>query len=143
MNVLVDTSVWSLLLRHKPTTDNALQIQKLKTIVTELIHTQQIRLMGSIRQELLSGVVHQAQFDKLVVAVSAFEDEVITYNDYICAAQSFNQCRAQGIQGSHVDFLICAVAMNHHLRILTTDKDFIHYQKILPLDVWMPNFLDS
>jgi predicted nucleic acid-binding protein len=87
VNVLVDTSVWSLLLRHKPTTDNVLQMQKLKTIVTELIHTQQIRLMGSIRQELLSGVVHQAQFDKLVVAVSAFEDEVITYNDYICAAQ--------------------------------------------------------
>jgi hypothetical protein len=68
---------------------------------------------------------------------------VITYDDYICAAQNFNKCRAQGIQGSHIDFLICAVAMNHHLCILTTDKDFIHYQKVLPLDVWMPNFLDS
>lgn len=139
MNVLVDTSIWSLLLRHKLTTDNTLQIQKLKKIVTELIHSQSIRLIGNIRQELLSGIVHQAQFLKLEQALSAFEDEVVNYQDYISAAQFFNQCRSQGIQGSQIDFLICAVSVNHNLRILTTDKDFLHYQKILPLDLWIPD----
>jgi len=139
MNVLVDTSIWSLLLRHKLTADNALQIQKLKKIITELIHSQSIRLIGNIRQELLAGIVHQAQFLKLEQALSAFEDEIVNYQDYISAAQFFNQCRVQGVQGSQVDFLICAVAVNHNLRILTTDKDFLHYQKILPLDLWIPD----
>ena len=137
MNVLVDTSVWSLLLRHKPTAKNEHQLQKLKTVVAELIHAQQVRLIGNIRQELLSGIIHQAQFDKLETILSAFANETVTYQDYISAAQCFNQCRAQGIQGSHVDFLICAVAINHNLRILTTDKDFGHYQKVLDVDVWL------
>lgn len=137
MNVLVDTSVWSLLLRHKPTAQNEHQSQKLKTVVAELIHAQQVRLIGNIRQELLSGIIHPAQFDKLETTLSAFADETVTYQDYISAAQCFNQCRAQGIQGSHVDFLICAVAINHNLRILTTDKDFSYYQKVLDVDVWL------
>ena len=90
MNVLVDTSIWSLLLRHKLTADNALQIQKLKKIITELIHSQSIRLIGNIRQELLSGIVHQAQFLKLEQALSAFEDEIVNYQDYISAHSTSN-----------------------------------------------------
>ena len=77
MNVLVDTSVWSLLLRHKPTAQNEHQSQKLKTVVAELIHAQQVRLIGNIRQELLSGIIHPAQFDKLETTLSAFADETV------------------------------------------------------------------
>jgi predicted nucleic acid-binding protein len=44
-----------------------------------------------------------------------------------------NQCRRKGVQGSTIDFLICAVAAIEELQILTTDSDFLRYAKHLPI----------
>ena len=41
--------------------------------------------------------------------------------DYALAGQFFNTCRANGVQGSNTDFLICAASVNHDLPILTLD----------------------
>ncbi len=43
--------------------------------------------------------------------------------------------RKNGIQGSHIDFLIYAAAINHHLPIFTTDNDFESYRKIIDFDL--------
>ena len=40
---------------------------------------------------------------------------------------------SKGIQGSHIDFLICSVAQNYNLSIYTADKDFISYASVLPI----------
>jgi predicted nucleic acid-binding protein len=40
---------------------------------------------------------------------------------------------AAGIQASHTDFLIAAVAFRRRLSILSVDKDFMHLAKILPI----------
>jgi predicted nucleic acid-binding protein len=52
---------------------------------------------------------------------------------FLRAAEFSNQCRHKGIQGSTIDFLICAVAAVEELQILTTDSDFLRYAKHLPI----------
>ena len=53
--------------------------------------------------------------------------------DYEKAAEIYNTCRDNGVQGSNTDFLICAVSINHQLPIFSVDGDFLNYQKHLPL----------
>ena len=58
-----------------------------------------------------------------------------TTEDYETAANCFNICMKKGIQGSHIDFLICAIANNHNLSILTLDKDFSNYSKYIDINL--------
>jgi len=57
-------------------------------------------------------------------------------SDYEFAAECSNKCRMNGIQGSHTDFLICAVAIKNDWAIFTEDKDFIEYEKYLPIKIY-------
>ena len=128
MKVLVDTSVWSLALRRDRPVDNALVRE-----FAELIDEQRVVMIGPVRQELLSGIRSAAQFDRLRGNLRDFPDLVLTAGDYERAAEFFNLCRSQGIQGSNTDFLICAAAANHHLAILTADQDFVRFAEHLPI----------
>jgi len=138
VNVLVDTSVWSLALRRPKTAALTAEQQAYVATLADLVRAGQALLMGPIRQELLCGIRQQAQFDALRAALDGFGDVRLTRSDYELAAQSFNTCRAQGIQGSNTDFLICAVAINHGLSILSTDGDFANYQQCLPIQIVKP-----
>ena len=133
MKVLVDTSVWSLALRRS-TTPVTLhhEIQKL----TELILASQVVMVGAVRQEILSGISSAQVFTSLKEKLDAWEDLQLNEKDYITAATFFNSARNQGIQGSHTDFLLCAIAHNHNLVIFTTDKDFDRYATILPITLF-------
>ncbi len=126
MKVLVDTSVWSLALRRKEQTEIA---QKL----ADLINASLIVIIGPVRQELLSGISNKDTFLKLKSNLAVFDDLLITTHDYETAAEFHNLCRKHGIQGSHTDFLICAVAHNNNLLIYTTDKDFEGFAQYLPI----------
>jgi predicted nucleic acid-binding protein len=127
MKVLVDTSVWSQVLRHKsPASELA---DKLK----ELIEDGRVVMVGPIRQELLSGISDTSQFNRLKEVFSAFEDIALTTKHFIKGAEFSNICRNKGIQGSTIDFLICAVANLENLIIFTTDKDFENYKRFLPI----------
>ena len=130
MSVLVDTSVWSLGLRRKQ--QNSLEVDKLKKLILEGL----VQIIGPIRQELLSGIKEDKHFEYLQIELRNFPDIPINTNDYEKAASFFNQCRKEGIQGSHIDFLICAVAHTHNFSIFTTDKDFTSYQKVLPIQLF-------
>ena len=126
MKVLVDTSVWSLALRRK--TSDAVS----KKLI-ELILTSQVVLIGPVRQELLSGLSNEEVFHNLKSRLEPFDDLPVTTSDYETAAQFFNICRSRGVQGSHIDFLICAVAANNNLHIFTTDQDFERFAMYLPI----------
>ncbi len=128
MEILVDTSVWSLALRRK-TLDSTEQdiVSELK----ELIFEKRVVMIGPIKQELLSGISNLNTFLKLKGKINSFEDEILITDDYIKAAEIHNICRKNGIQGSHIDFLIVAVSLNRKLVIFTTDKDFLNYSKIV------------
>ena len=67
--------------------------------------------------------------------MAAFDDLVLGRADYELAAEFFNRCRSQGVQGSNTDFLVCAAASARKLPILTTDQDFGLYAKYLPVNL--------
>jgi len=137
MNVLVDTTIWSLALRRvrRPSgeTQNALSVE-----LSELIREGRARLIGPVRQELLSGVAEPAQFQALRRRLAAFPDIPIVSHDYETAAEFHNRCRGKGIQGSHVDFLICAIAWRGQLPIFTSDGDFAQYAQVVPVALHQP-----
>jgi hypothetical protein len=132
MNILVDTSVWSLALRHNNLNKSSIAVVE---ELTELINEHRAFLAAPIIQELLSGVKNTSQFIKLENSLKPFELVDIHLEDYTQAARLYNQCRANGIQGSHTDYLLCAIAIRNHLPIFTVDKDFTHYAKYIKLQL--------
>jgi predicted nucleic acid-binding protein len=132
VNVLVDTSVWSLALRLKPhdlNPEERLHVQGLAELITE----GRAKLIGLIRQEILSGIKTIAQFEKLRKDLRVFPDEPIGTTDHEVAARAGNDCRTKGIAVSTVDILICAIALRRNFLIHTSDPDFKNYARVLPL----------
>jgi predicted nucleic acid-binding protein len=132
MIVLVDTPVWSLALRRKPK-DLSPRERRFTETLAELIHDGRVQLLGPVRQELLSGIREEAQFRKLRDLLRAFPEQPLEAEDYEEAARMNNRCRAHGIAGSAIDFLICAAAHRRGWTILTTDRDFQNYASVLSL----------
>jgi len=127
MKIIVDTCIWSLALHRKTiASQTTIELQK-------LIEDSRVQMIGPVRQELLSGVSSPIQFKKLKTYLSAFSDCSMTTKDHELAAEYFNACRAKGIQGSAIDFLICAIASQNKFSIFTTDKDFNLYARVLPI----------
>jgi predicted nucleic acid-binding protein len=128
MKVIVDTSIWSLVFRRRRESVNS-HTETLR----ELIADGRVALLGVVRQEILSGIRHTEQFDRLKNSLRAFPDLLLDMKDYELAAQYFNICRSDGIQGSNTDFLICAAAKRRNYEIFTLDKDFENFSQHLPI----------
>ncbi|MEM1366896.1 MAG: PIN domain-containing protein [Cyanobacteria bacterium P01_H01_bin.15] len=123
--VLVDTCIWSIALRGSSATQASIVNQ-----LIQLIDENQVKIIGAIRQELLSGYIDKIKYEKLRNKLQYFPNEPILDADYKAAAQYSNFCRSKGVQGSNTDFLICAVATRAEFKIYTTDKDFNYYANI-------------
>ena len=130
MKVVVDTSVWSLALRRRRA-----QTTTETKLLSDLITDGRAVLLGIVRQEILSGIREITQFELLRHALSAFEDFPTTSLDYETAAELCNQCLSKGVQADNTDFLICAIALNHGMEILSTDRDFIHIASVIPIQL--------
>jgi len=128
MKVLVDTCVWSLSLRRKEVADDP-YVRELRKLIEEY----RVQMLGPIRQEILSGIRAQEQFVKLRRHLRAFPDLPVAAGDYERAAEFFNTCRRQGIQGSNTDFLLCAIGERHEMPIFTFDDDFKLFADCLPV----------
>lgn len=137
MRVLVDTSVWSLALRRRAQYLSA-QEGRIRDELAELIREGRAELMGVVRQEILSGIRSGAQFERLRQELRAFPDPRLEADDYEEAAHSGNLCRAAGVAGSAVDFLICAVALRRDWPVFTVDADFPRYARHLALRLHGP-----
>jgi predicted nucleic acid-binding protein len=133
VNVLVDTSVWSLVLRRRRG-----PVHPLAGELGELVSEGRVAMLGAVRQELLSGIPGDEPYRKLKEYLRAFPDLDLESDDYEEAAAFFNRCRARGVQGSNTDFLICAVAARRKLAIFTSDGDFQHYTRVLPIELHVP-----
>lgn len=136
MKVLVDTSVWSLALRRSGAL--CAEDRSLVDELLELIDDVRVAMIGPIRQELLSGISSQAQFETLKEKLQAFDDLPLSRDDYEEAASFCNACRSCGVQGSPTDLLICAVGAGKGMPILTSDKDFERYAEHLPIALHHP-----
>ena len=137
MNVLVDTSVWSLALRRKSQNLSAEETSFVQEL-SELIQEGRARLVGLVRQELLSAIKTKEQYETLRLTLRAFPDEPLDTSDYEEAAKASNRCRAKGVVVSIVDILLCAVAMKRGWTVFTTDPDFSNYATVLPLAIHNP-----
>jgi len=126
--VLIDTSVLSLILRRDKSDEHT---EEFITLLTE----NRAFIIGPIRQELLSGISDERQFHLLKDKLKAIPEVPITSDDYERAASFFNICRKKGVQGSHVDFLICAVAYHNNMAIYTLDKDFFNFKKCIDIQL--------
>ena len=133
MNIIIDTSVWSLALRRR-TSPPAGETTEL----AELVREGRAAMLGPVEQELLSGLRTDQQFETLSRHLRAFPDIALETEDYEEAASFFNKCRAKGIQGSNTDYLICAAAARREFGILTTDADFVHFARVLPIQLHVP-----
>ena len=132
--VVVDTSVFSLFLRR----DQALQNEYLELFL-DLFERNQIVLLGVVYQELLSGIRHEEQFNRLVDVLDGFDINYAGKADHLTAARFYNICRSNGIQGSSIDFLICAMSAEREHHILTLDQDFDQYAEYLPISLLKTN----
>jgi hypothetical protein len=138
MKVLVDTSVWSLALRRPKNGPITPEQQATVSALADLVRDGRAVLIGAIRQELLCGIKSPSQFEALRDSLVAFEDMALSRQVYESAAQAFNTCRANGVQGSNTDFLICAVSIHHQLPIFSLDADFLMYRRWLPVQIYAP-----
>lgn len=122
MKVLADTCAWSLLLRRKARAALSSDEQFTLASLKEAIKDDRVVLIGPVRQEVLSGIKAQAQFEKLRSHLAAFADLAITAQQFERAAYFYNLCRSHGFECGATDILICAVAVEMHYDILTNDK---------------------
>ena len=134
MKVLVDTSIWSQVLRRKNRPEDDAKSIELASLVAD----GRVAMIGPVRQELLSGIREPAQFERVREHLRAFPDTEITSDDYEEAASLFNRCRQKGIQASNTDFLICAVAARNQFAIFTSDDDFTHIARVFPIALYRP-----
>jgi len=133
MKVLVDTPIWSLAFRKKTGNIDNIAIKNL----IELIQDRRIAIIGPVRQEVLSGISDRNKFYEIKDKMSLFSDYFIKTDDYEFAAECSNECRRNGIQGSHTDFLICAMAIKNGWEIFTEDGDFLEYEKYIPIKMYV------
>ena len=131
MKVLVDTPIWSYALRSRKK-EYEYETEQLQSLIKD----QRALIIGPIRQEILSGYSDYKKFKILKEKLSYFQNVPIQDSDYESAAEWCNQCRKKAVQGSHIDFLICAVAIRLDVPIFTTDKDFLQYMKVLSLKLF-------
>jgi predicted nucleic acid-binding protein len=135
--ILVDTPVWSLALRRK-TADLSAREHGLTELLSALVDQGRVRLLGPVRQELLSGLREESQFRRLRDYLRDFPNVGVESQDYEEAARASNQCRVAGITTSPMDMLICSVAMRHKWKIFTADQDFVRYRTVLKIDLFSP-----
>jgi len=133
VKIIVDTCILSMSLRRNNVKESSYTEE-----LIHLIDEVRVQLIGSIRQELLSGIKLKKQFDVLKQHLQAFEDVELDAQDYELAAEYFNTARKKGIQGSNTDFLICAISSRRKMPILTTDKDFINFQSVFSVSLHEP-----
>lgn len=135
MRVLIDTPVWSLALRRKTTTLTPNE-RRVTELLSEIVDEGRAQLLGSVRQELLSGLREQAQFRRLRDYLRDFPNISLSAEHYEEAARSSNECRRAGIASTPVDMLLCAAGLLHGWQIFSTDRDFTHYARVLPIQLF-------
>jgi len=132
MMVLVDTPVWSLALRRRVADLSGAEL-RLTRRLNELVREGRVQLLGTTRQEVLSGIREETQFRRIRLHLRSFEEVTLMADDYEEAARMSNQCKRSGIASSAADMLICAVSGRRRWQILSTDRDFVHYGRVLGL----------
>ena len=131
MNLLVDTSVWSLALRR----DQPADLPEVRALGRAL-GSGEVFSTGLILQELLQGFNRPQAGETIVSHFRAIPLLVPDRSDYESAADLHNLCRRKGVQTGTIDALLAQLCIRHDLKMLATDKDFHQISKIATLQLW-------
>lgn len=131
MKVLVDTSVWSLVMRRDvPSVHSAVDF------LDEAVEREEIVTTGLILQELLQGFHGPRARREILERFATVPLIVPQREDHIVAADLRNECRRHGVQIDTVDALLAQLCITHDLVMLTNDNDFTHLARYAPLKLW-------
>lgn len=131
MNLLVDTSVWSLALRRNQPAD----LPEVRAL-GQALGNGEVCSTGLILQELLQGFNRPRASEKIVRYFGAIPLLVPDRSDYENAADLHNSCRRKGVQTGTIDALLAQLCIRHELMMLTTDKDFSRISNLTTLQLW-------
>jgi len=134
LNVLVDTSVWSLALRRDAPPDLP-EVHELR----RSLDTGSVYCTGLVLQELLQGFAKPKAHKQILSHFSAFPLLVPDKDDHIRAAELRNRCRRKGVQTGTIDALLAQLCIRYELTMLTTDKDFRDIAAVVALSIWVPD----
>ena len=134
MNLLVDTSVWSLAFRR----DQASLFPEVRALRDVLEGGDAVLTTGLILQELLQGFAGPRARKDIIDRFAALPLLPPDRQDHIAAAELRNRCRRAGVQLGTIDALIAQLCLRHQLTLLTTDNDFRLAAAHCPLRVWRP-----
>ncbi len=123
MNLVVDTSVWSLVLRRSQVDEADPFVRAFRAHIEV---GDGMFLLGNILQELLDGVRAKKDFDRLLRFLDPFPLLPLERGAYVAAAELRQRCRARGVQAGAIDCLIAAACVQHGYPLLTADRDFLH-----------------
>lgn len=124
--IFVDANVLSLLFRRNTVPE---YVRPLSHRLRWLISEQRIAIPGLVAQEVLSGIRHQEQFDRLCDVFRGLPIVQSTLSQHMAAAQVANQCFAKGVAVHVTDTMLAALALEVNGWVLTEDPDFIHMSK--------------
>ncbi|HBH79133.1 MAG TPA: PIN domain nuclease [Nitrospira sp.] len=83
-------------------------------------------LIGTILQELLDELRSPKHFDHLFTLLDPCPPLELTRPTHVAAARLRANCRAKGVSGGAIDFLITAACCQYGFPLLTADQDFAH-----------------
>lgn len=132
MALLVDTSVWSLAYRR----DQPPAIPEVRALHAALAGGDRVVATGVILLELLRGFVPERAQQMIRQDFNSLDIVEPRWSDYEGAADLSIECRRGGVQLGSIDALIAQLAIAHDLALLTTDPDFVHASRHIPLRVW-------
>jgi hypothetical protein len=132
VTLLVDTSVWSLALRH----DRPAAEPEVDELGRALEGSEQVVTTGLILQELLQGFHGARDRRRIVDRFAALPLVVPSRDDHVAAAELRTTCRRRGVQIGTIDALLAELCIRHELTMLTTDADFRHVAAHTPLRLW-------
>lgn len=121
--IFVDTNVLSLLFRRNQVPDYARPLlHRLKWLVA----TDRVVIPGLVVQELLSGIRHQEQFDRIHGLLQSLPLIHTSPAQHVAAARIANLCASKGVATHVTDALLASLALEAHGWVLTEDPDFLH-----------------
>lgn len=137
MNLLVDTSVWSLALRR----DASGSEPQVLALRDALVSGETVVTTGLVLQELLQGFSGPKARLQIIDRFAALPLIQLEREDHIAAAEIRNDCRKAGVQAGTIDALLAQLCIRHDLTLLSTDKDFEHMARHCALRLWAPRVL--
>jgi len=121
VNIVVDTSVWSLVLRRDSVNKHDPHVRAFRACIEA---DDGLFLLGPILQELLDGLRSEQQFTRLLSALRPFPFAPLERQTFVLAARLRNDFRRKGVAAGPTDFLIAAACIETGYPLLAADHDF-------------------